>query len=558
MPPVTVQASSRNSYYSAGNIGWQAKSAFSYHTAVQQRVSASAVNVLNVSAQEAVGQSFTTVGAIDLTCVRVALQKTGSPTDNISVEIHADASDSPSGTPLATATNVYNGAVMSTVASWLEFFFSTPLALSASTKYWIVIQRSAAVDLSNCYAIPRATTSVYADGGRAFRSSGVWDVTDTADDLCFQILAKTPTALYQLAQDTGGSLKLRMLKSTDGGVVWTEQDASNAPTVTNGTYPFDGCDTRTGPYIGVSYFTATNTIRGRAFDMSADTWGTEWGSANASVDVSNERSIRIWIDNTFNSAAPGSQYIGYSSLADDADLNLTRRTTSTWSSGAQTASVNSTEASLHSAVVLDKSSIGFAHRFFYSVLDDDYVNRSYTTTTQGTATALSTAAADVETEHASACYQIYQNGSFVDTIVAAFIDAAGTIQERILTLEATSASVSMAADTAVSAATGMAGRQLTTCSYGGTRYIVFNILDSLIGYNTSTVAGTWNAGVNFLTALTNAQISNVLSIEGYGLGLAYTENGVSKFVWIVAPTSTLSLPPYPRFHLIRNNTLLRR
>jgi hypothetical protein len=537
---VTVDATARNSYYSAGNLGWSARSAFAYRTAVHQGDWSSNGTWGDTTANEAVAQSFTTVGAISVDAIRVALSKNGgAQTDNVSLKLYSSSANLPN-TLIATATNVYAAAnILLTNHSWMEFVFLTPVALSAATKYWIVIERSGAVDATNSYSASYNTGSVYAGGGRSTRNAGVWSAESSVNDLLFQVIAVVPSALYQLAQDTGVSPKLHMWKSTDGGASYSEVDAANAPTVTNGTYPFDACDTRSGPYIGVAYFTATNTVRARVFNMQSDTWGAELGAADATTGASNERSIRITLDSARLDNEQGNQTVWFTTSADDADLAGTRRGTGAWAAVTNTnfLSITSTEASLIADVVVDKHPGGYQHRFYYDCTNDDFSMRSALTTTYGAETDLSIAAADVETEHASACYQVYQNASAVDTIIAAFIDAGGTIQERILTLEATSASVTMAADNAVSAATTSAGRQLATCSFGGTRYIVASVSGTGIDYYTSTVAGTWSSATNWKTGLTASSISNVLSIEGYGLLVTYTDNGDTKVDWISAPSS---------------------
>jgi hypothetical protein len=538
MAPVTVLANSRNSYYSAGNIGWSATSAFAYRTHLQQLIGTAATSFGNTVATERFAQSFTPTANVSLTEFMVAIFKAGTPTDNLSLAVYAETTDAP-GTLIATAANVYTGANISTSASWLEFGFSTPVALTSGTKYWFALYRSGAVDGTNYYRIMRTTTSAYAGHGSTYYDTGAWSgFVDPDVDVAFQLKVVTPSALYQLAQDTGVSPKLRMFKSTNDGVSWSEVDSANAPSVNAGTAPFDGCDTRSGPYIGAAYFIDADSIRMRAFNMSSDTWGGDLQSADATgaVTASQERSIRVAIDNRFVTASHGSQYIQFTSLADDADLGFTTRSTIAWTANATAVfSGNTTEASLNSAVVVDKAPHGYVHRFYYDPVGDDYTMISVNFGTTGIATDIEAAATSTETGHISACYQIYQNGSGVDTIVAAYMDNL-SVKERILTLEATSASVAMAAEAETNINTGAAGRQVSTCSFNGTRYVAANVSGAVFQYSTSTVAGTWSSASNFKTGLTSATLSNVLSIEGYGLLVSYTDNGDTKVDWIVAPS----------------------
>jgi hypothetical protein len=405
MAPVTIETTAQNSYYSAGNIGWSARSLFAYRTAIQQLAGASLETFGNTTLQSRKAQSFTTVGAIDVNEIRIAILKDASPVDNVSLTIYSDTGANLPNASIQAADNVYNGANVSTTMSWVAFQFATPVALSASTKYWIVVQRSGAVDATNFYRIRSNNGSVYAGGGvSAFNSgAGTWGAESATDDFAFQILTETPSALYYVVQDTSG-LKLRTYKSTDGSS-WTEQGAANAPAVTNANYPYDACDTRSGPYLVTARMTATNTFGARVFDMSTDSWSTSDFGTTPAADVSNERSIRVSCDNRFTTAAPGGVWVTFSDTDDDADLSCRLATSAGGAWGTQVARVTttSTEAALAAAVVLDKSPIGFDHLFYYNPAADSFPTRSLTvSSTQGTQPNLSTTAADVETEHASA------------------------------------------------------------------------------------------------------------------------------------------------------------
>jgi hypothetical protein len=541
MAAVTIDAGAQNSYYSAGNIGWSARSIFAYRTAIQQLVGAGGANFGDAATSSAIAQSFTTSGAIDVSKIRVVLSKFGSPADNVSLDIYSDSSSTPNAS-IATADNVYAGTVLSGTQTWVEYQFGTPVSLSAATKYWFVLTRSGSVDASNYYLARQSTTSSYANGGRSILVSGTWGAESASADLAFQILTETPSALYAVTQSTEPAL--HVWKSTDSGATWTEQDAANNPSVTNANYPFDACDTRSGPYVGMAYFTATNTIRGRAFNMSTDTWDTvDWNSGDATAAASNERTIRVILDNTFTTATHGTQNIWFTSSADDADLIGARRTTSTWAAvtSANFLSVNSTEASLVADVVVDKSPVGFQHRIYYDCVADDFFMRSAIGTTYGTQTAIVTDAADVETEHASATYQIYQ-ASNVDKIIAAFINADGSIQERTATLEVTSASVTLGTEHAVGTATTTAGRQLSTCEYDGDLYVMANVSGTgLTYYVDAGAAGSWDSGTSHVSGLTNCTLSQFISIPGLGLGVVYTDNGDAKFDWIIAPITDVTI-----------------
>jgi hypothetical protein len=529
MAAVTIDAGAQNSYYSAGNVGWSARSIFAYRTAIQHLIGNATGAFGNAAATTANAQSFTPGANIDVNEVRIVVGKVLAPTDNVSLQIWSDTGANLPNASIATADNVYGGAAISTTASWLAFQFATPVSLTSGTKYWLVVQRSGAADASNYYYNYWNTASGYASGGRSILNTGTWSAESGTVDLAFQILTETPSALYAVTQST--TPELHVWKSTDSGATWTEQDTANNPTVTNANYPFSACDTYTGPYLGLVYFTATNTMRGRAFNMSTDTYGTEWNSGDATTAASNERTVRVNIDNTFVTASHGTQYLHYTNSTDDADISHTRRTTTTWSAGT-TLGINSTETSSLADVVTDKTPVGFHHRFYYNVLDSDFSMRSIIVVTGGTETDLDSSAADVETEHASATYQVYQ-ASAVDKIIAAYIDADGSIQERTAQLEVTSASVTLGTEHAVGTATTSLGRQLSTCEYGGDLYVMANVSGTgLTYYIDAGAAGSWDSGTAWKSGLTACTLSQIINVPGIGLGVIYTDNGDVKIDWI--------------------------
>jgi hypothetical protein len=529
MAAVTIDAGAQNSYYSAGNLGWSARSIFAYRTAIQQLTAATAQNWGNASTSSSIAQSFTPGANMDVSDVRVIIDKVLAPTDDVSLAIYSDTGANLPNTAIDTADNVYNGANISTTASWGEFHFNTPVSLTSGTKYWIVLARSGAVDASNYYTMVVNNGSAYAGGGTSILNAGVWGAESGTNDFAFQILTETPSALYAITQST--TPKLHCWKSTDSGASWTEMDSANALTVTNANYPFDACDTRSGPYIGTARFTGANVGRAALFDMSTDLWGADLGGADAMNAGSFERPIRIAIDNTFNSAAPGTQHVTNTSSADDADIIVRRRTTSTWGN-VTLLGVNSTEASLIADSIADKSPIGFLQGFYYDVVNDDFSLRAVASGIAATEVDVVTDAADVETEHASAVYQIYQ-ASNVDKIVAAFINADGSIQERTATMEVTSASVTFGTEHAVGTATTTAGRQLSTCEYGGDLYVVANVSGTgLTYYIDAGAAGSWDSGTAWKSGLTACTLSQVINVPGIGLGVVYTDNGDVKIDWI--------------------------
>jgi hypothetical protein len=104
-------------------------------------------------------QSFEVPDGETLNVVELKLLKSGSPADNVTVEIHSNATDRPSGTVLET-TSAVSGASLSGTAAWYTFTLDTPLAISADTQYWVVVGRSGAADDTNFYRWSRILSDV--------------------------------------------------------------------------------------------------------------------------------------------------------------------------------------------------------------------------------------------------------------------------------------------------------------------------------------------------------------------------------------------------------------
>lgn len=94
--------------------------------------------------------------------VKIRLRKQGSPTDNVRVSIQAAVSNAPSGTILASAT-VAGSGLTGTYAQ-TTFVLDFAITLSNTTQYWVVIERTGALDAVNYYEAEGANSSTYANG----------------------------------------------------------------------------------------------------------------------------------------------------------------------------------------------------------------------------------------------------------------------------------------------------------------------------------------------------------------------------------------------------------
>jgi len=113
--------------------------------------------------QERRAQSFPWPGGGSVDTVNLYLNKVGSPTDNFILALQADASGSPSGTDIVTASVAGSGlSTDNNVGALVAFNLNSGL-LAAGT-YWLVMRRSTAVNATNNYGIHGNTTNPYAGG----------------------------------------------------------------------------------------------------------------------------------------------------------------------------------------------------------------------------------------------------------------------------------------------------------------------------------------------------------------------------------------------------------
>jgi hypothetical protein len=161
------------------------------------------------------GQSFYVLQAYSLKYVDIKLDKTNTPTDNLSLKVYSGSID---GTLLGTSDNVAASSVTS--ASFYRFTFTTPVSLSASTTYYFRLFRSSASGL-NYVSWYYSMADPYRDGDAfAFFNPGnapaVWSVFGPV--------------VFDTTGDVGGSTA----SSVDGGTASSGESFQAA----GQSYPF--------------------------------------------------------------------------------------------------------------------------------------------------------------------------------------------------------------------------------------------------------------------------------------------------------------------------------
>jgi hypothetical protein len=173
-------------------------------------------------------QSLVASRDMNLLRVQVAIRKQSAPADNVVIELRSDASGVPSATVLGSVSRPASDFDTGS-AYFFAFTFSPVLALTAGTRYWIVIRRSGAVDLTNHYGLDESGGDYYTAGGSAVYDGAAWTASST--DLTFRAMAdEAATYLYGVTgNDNFGSTSAQLHRSSDGGHTWAPYNNSQRP-----------------------------------------------------------------------------------------------------------------------------------------------------------------------------------------------------------------------------------------------------------------------------------------------------------------------------------------
>jgi len=128
-------------------------------------------------------QAFRFASARTLKGVRVRAHRTGVTT-SLLVQVRADASGLPHATTALASGVAYNYTLPLDPAPsrWVTVFFTTPVALSAATRYWLVVKLQGVgdVDAANFYRVGASSSDVYAGDLRAVGDNSSSTITWTA------------------------------------------------------------------------------------------------------------------------------------------------------------------------------------------------------------------------------------------------------------------------------------------------------------------------------------------------------------------------------------------
>lgn len=131
------------------NSGWTASGTITQQDSYTTLNTPGSLNIdFNTSAQKGAGQ-FTAGSSYSVSQVTLQLEKVGAPTGTITVSIFNDNGSNNVGASDLGDSGTLNTASLTTSYLSYTFVWSTPVALTSGTKYWIVVAPSGGVSSTN-------------------------------------------------------------------------------------------------------------------------------------------------------------------------------------------------------------------------------------------------------------------------------------------------------------------------------------------------------------------------------------------------------------------------
>lgn len=133
-------------------------------------------------------QSFLVQDSLKFNRISIRLRKVGEPTDKLRLSLQADSTGKPSGVSLTSAL-ISPEQMTSENYSWQNVNLSLSPELIAGRRYWLVLERSAALNAANFYQIAVDENLSFTEGSlRLFdQSSASWKNRAPDADLLFKL-----------------------------------------------------------------------------------------------------------------------------------------------------------------------------------------------------------------------------------------------------------------------------------------------------------------------------------------------------------------------------------
>lgn len=171
--------------------GWWSTLSWKYYSNIAGKVSyedtgSGLTSLGDASARSKLAQSFQIVGDTvwEAQFIKLRMKKEETPADNLVVGLHSDSAGKP-GSLLASAS--LSGASVNENLNWQTLQLSAKVALAVGTTYWLVVERSGAVDATNYYMIDANEDLGYADGVMMIWNGSAWVTRDPDADMLFYV-----------------------------------------------------------------------------------------------------------------------------------------------------------------------------------------------------------------------------------------------------------------------------------------------------------------------------------------------------------------------------------
>jgi hypothetical protein len=271
-------------------------------------------------------QTFTPVTSHTLDAVSLQLYKAGSPTYVVTISLHATTGDVPTGSALASTT--FQASSLTTTATWYDYEFSTGCAVTAGTKYALVLSATDGA-AGNLVYWRVNTAGAYSRGMKATSAvQGTSWTTNSAQDFMFKE-GQNPPVWYE-QYTTGASAASGVMNAS-----WLSQT-------------FTPVTTHTFNAVSLQLYKAGSPTYTVTISLYATTGDVPTGSALASTTflASSLATTATWYDFQFSTAyevTSGTKYAIVLSATDGAVGTLVYwrvNTAGTYSRGMKALSAN--------------------------------------------------------------------------------------------------------------------------------------------------------------------------------------------------------------------------
>lgn len=137
---------------------------------------------------QVLAQQFTVGQGFTLDKVSISLKKTGSPTGTMTLAIHTDSTNDPSGSVITNGTaNTVAESGLATSYGYIDFTFAVKPTLAQGTKYHLVLSSNRANSETNYVEWAQSNGASDYTGGVSNRQDTGLTWTEVAGDFHFKI-----------------------------------------------------------------------------------------------------------------------------------------------------------------------------------------------------------------------------------------------------------------------------------------------------------------------------------------------------------------------------------